>query len=193
MSRNQSARVYGIPKRTLRRYLDGTDDPTKVRLARLGSFVTVFSPQQEEQLAMYAIQMSECLYGLTLKEMRSLAFQMAEYNGIQHPFDKHLKLAGPDWLQSFLRRHPALSLRTPENTSIPRARSCCYCWLLLYYFQSIILGPDTRHESGGEKRSASSRQTSVGRTRRYYYSNDGHVSFWPVFTTILYISSPTNE
>ncbi|XP_053692646.1 uncharacterized protein LOC128741096 [Sabethes cyaneus] len=122
LSKNQAANMYGIPKRTLRRYLEKTEDPKLITLPPLGSFATVFSLQQEEELATYAIQMSECFHGLSSREMRSLAYQMAEKNEIQHPFDKRCKLAGRDWLKSFLRRHKTLTLRTPENTSLARAK-----------------------------------------------------------------------
>ncbi|XP_055634817.1 uncharacterized protein LOC129774830 isoform X2 [Toxorhynchites rutilus septentrionalis] len=88
----------------------------------MGSFSTVFSPHQEEQLVMYAIEMGECIHGLSPSEIRSLAFQMAEKNGIQHPFNKEIRLAGVDWLKCFLRRNQALSLRKPENSSLARAR-----------------------------------------------------------------------
>lgn len=43
-------------------------------------------------------------------------------NGIPHPFDTKLKVAGSDWLKGFLQRHPSLTLRAPENTSLARAR-----------------------------------------------------------------------
>lgn len=126
MSRNQAARVHGIPKRTLRRYLEKQSEtagkPEQVKLNPLGSFKPVFTVEQEQQLVNYAIEMGESFYGLSAREMRSLAFQMAQKNGIPHPFDAELKLAGPDWMKGFLQRHPALTMRAPENTSLARAR-----------------------------------------------------------------------
>ncbi|EAT44918.1 AAEL003751-PA [Aedes aegypti] len=78
MSRNQAARIYGIPKRTLRRYLHsqlGTiGNPEQVKLNPLRSFKSVFTQEQEQQLVDYAIDMGECFYGLNAREMRSLAF-----------------------------------------------------------------------------------------------------------------------
>lgn len=54
--------------------------------------------------------------------MRSLAYQLAERNQKDHPFSKKTELAGADWLQSFRKRHPELSLRLPGATSAARAQ-----------------------------------------------------------------------
>lgn len=59
-------------------------------------------------------------YGLTAIDLRQIAFEFAEKNNIQHTFNGDKKMAGKDWLQSFLRRHPNLSLRKPEATSLGR-------------------------------------------------------------------------
>lgn len=54
--------------------------------------------------------------GLRLK---FLAYQLAKKNKKDHPFkdDK----AGKDWLFRFLKRHPDLMIRKPENISAARA------------------------------------------------------------------------
>lgn len=54
-------------------------------------------------------------------EVRSLAYQYATQNHIENKFNNTTKLAGCDWIYGFLKRHPRLSLRTPENTSLARA------------------------------------------------------------------------
>lgn len=41
---------------------------------------------------------------------------------ISHPFNKVAEKAGWDWLYSFLERHPQLSLREPEATSLNRIK-----------------------------------------------------------------------
>ena len=41
--------------------------------------------------------------GLTIADRRTLAFQLAERNGILHPFNKKLKMAGHDWVRIRIR------------------------------------------------------------------------------------------
>lgn len=43
------------------------------------------------------------MYGLTIKDIRKLAFDLAEKMSIQHPFNKDSKIAGIDWVQSFMK------------------------------------------------------------------------------------------
>jgi len=61
------------------------------------------------------------LFGLTTKEIRLLAYQLAEKNQINHPFAKENDQAGLDWMYNFMKRHPDLSIRKPEATSAARA------------------------------------------------------------------------
>jgi hypothetical protein len=44
-----------------------------------------------------SVEMQSRFYGLSLHDLRSLAFQFAERNGIDHPFKKNDKMAGKDW------------------------------------------------------------------------------------------------
>ncbi|XP_062537025.1 tigger transposable element-derived protein 6-like [Armigeres subalbatus] len=65
--------------------------------------------------------MEQRLFGLTTRDFRSLAFQLAVKNKIKHPFNTESQLAGEDWLHGFRQRHPELCLRIPEATSAARA------------------------------------------------------------------------
>ena len=56
-------------------------------------------------------------FGLTTRDVRHIAFQVAERNKIPHNFNKTVGLAGDDWLYGFRKRHPEISLRIPEATS----------------------------------------------------------------------------
>ena len=51
-----------------------------------------------------------------------LAYQLAVRKGIKNQFCKRNEKAGRKWLKNFLRRHPQVSVRTPEGLSLSRAR-----------------------------------------------------------------------
>lgn len=59
---------------------------------------------------------------------------------IAHPFSKEKKIAGVDWLYHFRKRHPNLSLRAPEPTSIARAASFNKVQVTKFYdlFSSVM-------------------------------------------------------
>ncbi|XP_022905456.1 uncharacterized protein [Onthophagus taurus] len=59
------------------------------------------------------------LFGLTIKELRHFAYQLAVRNGIGNKFPNGM--AGQDWVSGFFKRHPTLSVRKPEATSGARA------------------------------------------------------------------------
>ena len=62
-------------------------------------------------------------FGLTRTAVMALAYEIASRNGISHVglFSQEKKTAGKVWLKLFLQRHPEVSLRQPEATSIARA------------------------------------------------------------------------
>jgi len=63
----------------------------------------VFDLEFESELVMHCVEMQQRFYGLTVTDLKSLAFQVAERNGIVHPFSHMKKLAGKDWVSSFMR------------------------------------------------------------------------------------------
>lgn len=110
-----TAAKYGIPRATLQRHLKTGSSKKK-----LGRFTTVFSEEQELELLNYVFEMDSVFYGLSKEEFLKLVFQYAEKNRISHPFKNGI--AGRDWYKGFVARHPDLTLRKPEPTSIARAR-----------------------------------------------------------------------
>ena len=74
----------------------------------------------ERDLVHYIVEMEEMMFGIGIREVRRLAFQLAERNGLSHRFKNGM--AGKDWVRSFLNRNPELSIRTPEATAATRAR-----------------------------------------------------------------------
>lgn len=108
---------YSVPRTTLIRHLKQTNI-----LPRLGPIDSVFSIQQEEELVAHLLELEKRFYGITKIDVRKLAFDLAEKNSLQHPFNKVTKLAGDAWLSNFIKRNPKLSFRMPEATSAARAR-----------------------------------------------------------------------
>lgn len=53
--------------------------------------------------------------------IRQLAYQFADKLGLKHNFNNESKMAGQQWLRSFLERNPEIALRQAEGLSIDRA------------------------------------------------------------------------
>lgn len=123
MGYHRASVQFNVPQTTLERYVGKQkNNPETPILKTLGSKKPVFTPEQEEEIASHLKSMEERLFGLTMEECRRLAFQLAEENAIDHPFNKTEKIAGKGWMVGFLKRHPELSIRKPEATSGNRAR-----------------------------------------------------------------------
>lgn len=77
-----------------------------------GRFQPVCSPNQEKNLVEYLKEQEKHLYGSTTKELRTLVYQLAEKNSIEHPFQHGM--AGRNWCKAFLKRHAKdLTIRKP--------------------------------------------------------------------------------
>lgn len=61
-------------------------------------------------------------FGLTVTDLRRLAYQLAEKYKLPHRFNRKKEIAGKKWYYKFMKDNPCLSLRTPEATSMARAR-----------------------------------------------------------------------
>ncbi|KAJ8887746.1 hypothetical protein PR048_013964 [Dryococelus australis] len=75
------------------------------------------------ELVEYLKVMDSMFYGLTRREFMELAYDFAQKNNIAHclNWDKNRR-AGNKWLMRFNCRHPEMSLRQPEPTTIAKAR-----------------------------------------------------------------------
>jgi len=112
-----ASRAYNIPETTLRRYLKLSREKFPVNGGR---FRRVFSDTMENQLCDYLLEMSSRGFGMTQQQVCSFAYDLADSNNIEHNFDNSLKRAGRDWFDGFVRRHPNLSIRSAEATSLGR-------------------------------------------------------------------------
>ena len=108
---------HGVSARTLRRHRDH-----KVKnpgIIKLGRHQNALPLNVEQELAAHVTQMSKFFHGLSSKEVRKLAYDLATEKNIANPFNSEKGMAGVDWLNGFLARHK-LSIRIPEATSVAR-------------------------------------------------------------------------
>lgn len=82
----------------------------------------ICSTDMEIIISEHILYLEESVFGLTIKEVRKLAFEVAENYDLPHNFNRDNKIAGKKWFYAFLKRNPNLSLRKPEGTSMVRAR-----------------------------------------------------------------------
>ncbi|KAJ8939550.1 hypothetical protein NQ314_011086 [Rhamnusium bicolor] len=106
---------------TLKRHCKGKNKLSLNEKKKLGSKTQIFTEEHEQELVSHILDMESRIYGLTSKDVRSIAYQLAVKNGVRHPFSEQTKLARKDWLTGFRKRYPELSLRAPEATSAARA------------------------------------------------------------------------
>ncbi|KAB0799328.1 hypothetical protein PPYR_07208 [Photinus pyralis] len=116
-----AAKTYDVPLTTLYRKMKLNSSAEEASQKKLGRYRPTFTKEQEQQLRDYILLMEKRLFGLSMRDFRSLAYQYAELNRIPHSFCKKTALAGEDWVSNFLKRNPEISLRLPEKTSAARA------------------------------------------------------------------------
>ena len=108
--------MYKIPRKTLRRHRD-----RKVNVPGCLGRSTDIPLNMENELVEKIQEMEKLLFGLTPQDVRRIAYEFAEQSSLEVRFDKTSKMAGKDWLWGFMNRHPELSVRSPEATSLARA------------------------------------------------------------------------
>lgn len=109
-----AARFFNVPLTSLHK---------RVKLgffkAKMGTR-TVFTAEQEEDICNHLLQLSKMFYGLTPVQLRRAVYTYAEKLSVHNKFNGEKREAGKDWMYGFMSRHPQLSFRKPEPTSINR-------------------------------------------------------------------------
>ncbi|XP_046681625.1 MFS-type transporter clz9-like [Homalodisca vitripennis] len=119
----QLQKNFNVPRNTLKRRVLNKNQHAKETNKVLGHYRPVFNAEQEQHLVEYLLEMEVRFFGITLNDLRSLAYKLAEQNNITHNFNHETKLAGKDWVRGFRQRHPEMVLRVPEATSAARAQA----------------------------------------------------------------------
>lgn len=113
----RASREFGVPPRTLRRHRDQL--VSRPGVLDFGRFRTALPQNVEIELHNHIEEMEKRLYGLRTWDLQRLAYDVAEKAGINHPFNTNNKMAGKDWLSSFIDCNN-ISLRLPQGTSVSR-------------------------------------------------------------------------
>ena len=70
----------------------------------------------------YIVHSNDIYFGYSTTEVRNLAYQLGKKLNVQMPQSwEDNSMAGEDWMSSFLKRNPQLSIRKPEATITARA------------------------------------------------------------------------
>ena len=121
----KASKQFNVPICSLRRRVKEINKHATGSSKYIGGKTTSLPPEVEESLVKYIVEMDKRMFGLSSYEVRKMAYELAIRNNIadnQHRFNVGKKIAGWDWWNGFLKRHPNLSLRTPEPTSFARAQ-----------------------------------------------------------------------
>lgn len=113
MGVNQASREFGIPSRTLRRYV--ASRKLKTPLGRS----CVLGIEHEEKLVQHIKAIEKLGFAPNQKGIRMIAYEFAEKLGIKHTFSHVTKSAGYDWFKGFIRRNK-LSQHKSEGLSVAR-------------------------------------------------------------------------
>lgn len=121
-----AAKKYDIDRMTLSRYLKKyRENPTNLDALKPNfRQKQILDNTEENMLEQYTLHCSKLNYGLSRKEVCKLAYEFASAKNKDVPpsWDINCR-AGIDWFRGFMQRHPKLSLREPEATSLSRATS----------------------------------------------------------------------
>ena len=121
MGTNEASRIYGVPKSTLSRHVT-RKNKIAIGEVKFHGHACALPDEVERDLVEHCLTLESMYFGLRIDDLRRLAFEVAEANGIEHGFNKESQMAGKKWYYAFMRRHPELSLREPESTSMARAQ-----------------------------------------------------------------------
>lgn len=117
-----ASKMFCVPKTTLIRMCKSESKISDLLTERLGR-KPVLNKEMENDLVKYAKEMETRYWGLTRRDITSLAFQLAKSNNIPNKFSVLRECAGKDWFYGFMQRHKhELSLREPTGTSFDRAK-----------------------------------------------------------------------
>jgi hypothetical protein len=112
LSVRRVALEYGIPAQTLR------DAVAKNTISKRSGPPTILTSEEENELVGYCLNMQKIGFGLTKNAVNTMVMQIVSSQHRKHPFKDR---PGKKWWQRFMRDHPELSFRVPQELSKARA------------------------------------------------------------------------
>lgn len=120
-----ASKEFNISKTTLLRHIQSFKKTglSSFKYKQNNDTRRIFTDEEEQLLVAYILKAAHLQYGLTLKDVRTLAYQFAKQNKKKcDPSWEDRKLASKDWLRGFRKRYgKQLALRKPEATSLARS------------------------------------------------------------------------
>ncbi|XP_077282610.1 uncharacterized protein LOC143908719 [Temnothorax americanus] len=110
MNTYEAAKQFDVRRTTLNNWLKKNNDEIEnlddVVVLHKGHF-SVMDSETEKILVEYLVYCNDMYFGLSAKETRGLAFDLAKKLNLMVPASwEAARMAGEDWLNSFLKRHP---------------------------------------------------------------------------------------
>lgn len=119
----KASKMFNVPQATLRRRAQEKNMHARGVEKRLGRFQKSLTQDMEKCLVNHILDLESRLFGVTPRELRFLAYKLAERSGQDHQFNREKKMASREWLRRFLSRNQSISVRIPEATSAARAQA----------------------------------------------------------------------
>ncbi|KAJ0170056.1 hypothetical protein K1T71_014662 [Dendrolimus kikuchii] len=116
MGIRENCRFYGVPKTTVHDRLCGKVAANKK--PKVGPD-PVLGHEGEEQIKKWIIDMARCGFPINKSDLMESVAKIIRDTGIKNPFKDGMP--GNTWYQSFLKRHPDISIREPEGINNARA------------------------------------------------------------------------
>jgi len=107
MGLNAAAKSYNVPKATLSRHQKSTNLIANGTVTFHGQSC-VLTQSMEEELVAHCLQLEAMYFGLRINDLRRLAFDLAEANGLQHNFNREEKMAGKKMVLCFYAAPPRI-------------------------------------------------------------------------------------
>ena len=124
LSLRKSATLNGVNYRSLARFVSLFEKNRTAENITIGYTKSrqVLNDDIERDMVEYAKKVAVIFHGITVDDLRQLAFRLSVANYVAHVPENWTKeeKAGVDWAKHFIERHKDLSIRKPEATSIQR-------------------------------------------------------------------------